>query len=89
MTDYKYLDNYMQLWKKYVQIANNVRNILNEAHGYLSDYQIEYLTELLAEFEEKQELYYYMVIDELAVIDATEIHKDVKVNDWTKFHKQI
>lgn len=68
----------MQLWKKYVQIANNVRIILNEAHGYLSDYQIEYLTELLAMFEEKQELYYNNVIDELTCIDNTEINKDVK-----------
>ena len=78
MTDYKYLDNYMQLWKKYVQIANNVRNILNEAHDYLSDYQIEYLPELLARFEEKQELYYDKVIDELTRIDDTEINKGFK-----------
>ena len=78
MTDYKYLDNYMQLWKKYVQSADNVRTILNEAHGYLSDNQIEYFTELLARFEEKQELYYNKVIDELTRIDDTEINKDVK-----------
>ena len=48
MTDYKYLDNYMQLWKKYAQSADNVRTILNEAHDYISDNQIEYFTELLA-----------------------------------------
>ena len=78
MTDYKYLDNYMQLWKKYVQSADNVRTILNEAHDYLSDNQIEYFAELLARFEEKQELYYNKVIDELTRIDDTEINKDVK-----------
>ena len=78
MTDYKYLDNYMQLWKKYVQSADNVRTILNEVHDYLSDNQIEYFTELLARFEEKQELYYNKVIDELTRIDDTEINKDVK-----------
>ena len=89
MTDYKYLDNYMQLWKKYVQSADNVRTILNEAHDYLSDNQIEYFTELLARFEEKQELYYNKVINELTLIDDTEMNKDVKVHDWAKFHKQI
>ena len=78
MTDYKYLDNYMQLWKKYVQSADNVRTILNEAHDYLSDNQIERFTALLARFEEKQELYYNKVIDELTRIDDTEINKDVK-----------
>ena len=78
MADYKYLDNYIQLWKKYVQSANNVRTILNEAHEYLSDNQIEYFTELLVRFEEKQELYYNKVIDELTYIDDTEINKDVK-----------
>lgn len=78
MTDYKYLDNYMQLWKKYVQSADNVRTILNEAYDYLSDSQIEYFSELLARFEEKQELYYNKVIDELTRIDDTEINKDVK-----------
>lgn len=78
MTDYRYLDNYMQLWKKYVQSADNVRTILNEAHDYLSDNQIEYFAELLARFEEKQELYYNKVIDELTRIDDTEINKDVK-----------
>ena len=78
MTDYKYLDNYMQLWKKYVQSADNVRTILNEAHDYLSENQIEYFTELLARFEEKQELYYDKVIDELARIDDTEINKGFK-----------
>lgn len=78
MTDYKYLDNYMQLWKKYVQTANNVRTLLNETHDYLSDNQIEYFTELLARLEEKQELYYNNVINELTRIDDTEINKDVK-----------
>ena len=78
MTDYKYLDNYMQLWKKYVQSADNVRTILNEAHDYLSDNQIERITELLEIFKEKQELYYNKVIDELTRIDDTEINKDVK-----------
>ena len=78
MTDYKYLDNYIQLWKKYVQSADNVRKILNETHDYLSDNQIERFTELLARFEEKQELYYNKVIDELTRIDDTEINKDVK-----------
>lgn len=78
MTDYKYLDNYMQLWKKYVQSADNVRTILNEAHDYLPDNQIEYFTELLARFEEKQELYYDQVIDELTRIDDTEINKGFK-----------
>ena len=78
MTDYKYLDNYMQLWKKYVLSADNVRTILNEANDYLSENQIEYFTELLARFEEKQELYYDKVIDELTRIDDTEINKDVK-----------
>ena len=78
MTDYRYLDNYMQLWKKYVQSADNVRTILNEAHDYLSDNQIERFTELLARFKEKQELYYNKVIDELTRIDDTEINKDVK-----------
>ena len=78
MTDYKYLDNYMQLWKKYVQSADNVRTILNAAHDYLSENQNEYFTELLAMFEEKQELYYNKVIDELTRIDDTEINKDVK-----------
>ena len=89
MIDYKYLDNYMQLWKKYVQSADNVRTILNEARNHLSDYQIEYLTELLSRFEGKRELYYCKVIYELARIDDTEMDKDVKVHDWAKFHKQI
>lgn len=78
MTDYKYLDNYMQLWKHYVQSADNVRKILNETHDYLSDHNIVYFTELLEIFEEKQELYYNKVIDELTRIDDTEINKDVK-----------
>ena len=89
MTDYKYLDNYMQLWKKYVQSAANVRTILNEAHDYLSDNQIEYLTELLSRFEGKRRLYYCNVIYELTRIHDTEMDKDVKVHDWAKFHKQI
>lgn len=70
-TDYKNLDSYMQLWKKYVQSADNVRKILNETHDYLSDNNIVYFTELLAIFEEKQELYYNKVIDELTRIDDT------------------
>ena len=78
MIDYRYLDNYMQLWKKYVQSADNVRTILNEAHDYLSDNKIEYFTDLLARFEEKQELYYNKVIDELTRIDDTEINKGFK-----------
>lgn len=78
MTDYKYLDNYMQLWKKYVQGANNVRTILNEAHEYLSDNQIEYFTELLSRFEEKQEIYYNLLVNEITRIDDTEINQDVK-----------
>ena len=78
MTDYKYLDNYLQLWKKYVQSADNVRKILNETHDYLSDNNIVYFTELLEIFEEKQELYYNKVIDELTRIDDTELNKDVK-----------
>lgn len=78
MTDYKYLDNYLHLWKKYVQSANNVRTILNEAHDYISDSQIEYFTELLAKFEENQEVYYIKVIEELTRIDDTESNKDVK-----------
>ena len=78
MTDYKYLDNYMQLWKKYVQSAANVRTILNEAHDYLSDKRLEYYTKLLSKFEEKQELYYNMLVDEITRIDDTEISQGVK-----------
>ena len=78
MTDYTYVDNYMQLWKKYINEAYNVRTILNEAHDYLSDSQIEYYTELLSRFEEKQEIYYNLLVDEITRIDDTEINQDVK-----------
>ena len=78
MRDYSFVDIYMQLWKKCINSADNVRTILNEAHDYLSDKQIEYYTKLLSKFEEKQELYYNMLVDEITRIDDTEISQDVK-----------
>ena len=78
MTDYTYVDNYMQLWKKYINEAYNVRTILNEANDYLSDKQIEYYTELLSKFEEKQKIYYNLLVNEITRIDDTEINQDVK-----------
>ena len=78
MIDYTYVDNYMQLWKKYINSAYNVRTILNEAHDYLSDKRIEYYTELLSKYEEKQEIYYNLLVDEITRIDDTEINQGVK-----------
>ena len=78
MIDYTYVDIYMQLWKKCINSADTVRTILNESHDYLSDEQIEYYTELLSKFKEKQALYYNMLVDEITRIDDAEINKDVK-----------
>ena len=78
MIDYKYVDNYMQLWKKYINEAYNVRTFLNESHDYLLDEQVENCTELLSRIEEKQEIYYNLLVNEITRIDDTEINQDVK-----------